>query len=103
MGAAEHVDGDGQLDLLGPAWAVVVVQHKRVVLISPRLTCTRCNIALQTSTHTFMHAHVRTHTHKVSKEVMHAAHQLLFSIEPGKPQANNSTIGKCENKPVMFV
>lgn len=38
MGAAEHVNGDGQLDLLSPARAVVVVQHKRVVVIGTRLT-----------------------------------------------------------------
>lgn len=29
----EHVHGDGQLDLLRPAGAVVVVQHQGVVLV----------------------------------------------------------------------
>ena len=44
--ASEHVHGDGQLDLLAPARAVVVVEHKRVVLIPTRLSGTRSHLAL---------------------------------------------------------
>lgn len=43
----EHVDGDGQLDLLRPARAVVVIQHQRVVLIRTWLPSSGSHVTLQ--------------------------------------------------------
>lgn len=47
VGAPEHVHRDGQLDLLGPAGAVVVVQHQRVVLVRARFPGAGGHVALQ--------------------------------------------------------
>lgn len=47
VGAAEHVHGDGQLDLLRPPGAVVVVEHQGVVLVRPRLAGACSHVALK--------------------------------------------------------
>lgn len=43
----EHVHGDGQLDLLRPAGAVVVVQHQGVVLVRTWFARAGGHVALQ--------------------------------------------------------
>lgn len=43
----EHVHGDGQLDMLRPAGAVVVVQHQGVVLVRTWFARAGGHVALQ--------------------------------------------------------
>lgn len=47
MRPPKHIDRDGQLDLLSPAGAVVVVQHQGVVFIRTRFARARSHVTLK--------------------------------------------------------